>query len=246
MMNVQGQWYLPWMGTTAAMPGAATISAQAAVQQMSPAYPGTIQGTMANPAPGSYYPGTLTLPQYASLSAAVTQSKMMLQNTLTTSTPAATTQQYQQQQQQQHHQAVVAALAAQQQQQQQQQQQYYTSPTATGYPSFHSLAAFHPSSLLALASPATLSALGLSPVSGHHHGHVTSGHVSSGQTGNHHQVGLTSPHNMFSVSPSMASAIVAAASATKTPLLKTPTCLKVKFFTILLLYIFSYVNRRMS
>ena len=101
MMNVQGQWYLPWMGTTATMPGAPTMAAQAAVQQMNPAYPGTITGTMANPATSSYYPGTLTLPQYASLSAAVTQSKMMLQNTLTTSTPAATTQQYHQQQQHQ-------------------------------------------------------------------------------------------------------------------------------------------------
>ena len=56
-MNVQGQWYLPWMGA-ATMPG---VTAQATAQ-ITPTYPGTLTSTLSNPAAtGSYYPGAMTL-----------------------------------------------------------------------------------------------------------------------------------------------------------------------------------------
>jgi len=94
-------------------------------------------------------------------------------------------------------------------------QPYYAAQTTpTGFHGFPSLAAFHPTTLLAMANPATLAALGLSTATT-----PQTHQLAPQQVQGHPQIGIAA-HTLFGI-PSQV-------GVAKAPLLKTPLCIKVR------------------
>jgi hypothetical protein len=202
-MNVQGQWFVPWMGASN------MTDLQIVAPQLTQTLNGTLsQSPMGNPSQSSFYPTPLTLgSKYTQgLPSNVSQAKVMMQTPITTTgSPTAVMQHHQQQQSQ--HQAMVAAMAS--------QQQFFAAQTSqAGFHGFPSMSAFHPTTLLAMANPATLAALGLpTPTTAQTH------QLSTPQVHGHPQLGIPT-HTMFGI-PSQV-------NVAKVPLLKTPLCMKVR------------------